>query len=152
MQRRELLTMTGAALLLAGARSSAQTGAPAAANAAKVVRVYTTPDGGSRVEDVTISPDAKPIPVTRMTAGGYRGSGARAPDWHNAPRKQFAINMTGELEVELTDGTRRKIGSDLVFLEDTTGKGHITRAPGSVTNVFIQVPDDFDVVAWAKGA
>jgi hypothetical protein len=138
--------------LLAGAPVCAFERAPAALNSAKVVRVYTTPDGGSRVEDIAISPDAKPIPVTRMTAGAYRGSGARAPDWHNAPRKQFAINMTGELEVELTDGTRRKIGSDLVFLEDTTGKGHITRAPGAVTNVFIQVPDDFDVVAWAKGA
>src|SRR4051812_31133989 len=158
MQRRDLLTMTGAALVLAGGRVLAQTPAPSApstpvgAHDAKVVRVYTTPDGGSRVEEVTISPDAKPIPVTRMTAGAYRGSGARAPDWHNAPRKQFAINMTGELEVELTDGTRRKIGSELVFLEDTTGKGHVTRALGPITNVFIHVPDDFDVVAWARGA
>ena len=152
MHRRDMLTMTGAALLVAGARANAQTGAPAGVSAAKVVRVYTTPDGGSRVVEVTISPDAKPIPVTRMTAGAYRGSGARAPDWHNAPRKQFAINMSGELEVELTDGSRRKIGSDLVFLEDTTGKGHITRALGPITNVFIHVPDDFDVVAWAKGA
>jgi hypothetical protein len=160
MHRRDLLTIGGAALVLGGARALAQTGAPnTAASAAQsgardaiVVRVYTTPDGGSRVEEVHISPDAKPIPVTRMTAGAYRGSGARAPDWHNAPRKQFAINMTGELEVELTDGTRRKIGSDLVFLEDTTGKGHITRALGPITNVFIHVPDDFDVVAWAKGA
>jgi len=152
MQRRDLLAMTGAALVLGGGRALAQTGAPAGAHDAKVVRVYTTSDGGSRVEDIAIAPDAKPIPVTRMTAGAYRGSGARAPDWHNAPRKQFAINMTGELEVELTDGSRRKIGSDLVFLEDTTGKGHITRALGPITNVFIHVPDDFDVVAWAKGA
>ena len=151
MDRRDLLTMTGAALALGGARAFAQTGAPAAAHDARVVRICATPDGGSRVEEVTISPDARPIPVTRMTAGAYRGSGARAPDWHNTPRKQFAINMTGELEVELTDGTRRKIGSDLVFLEDTTGKGHITRALGPITNVFIQVPDDFDVVAWARG-
>jgi len=158
MQRRDLLTTTGVALVLAGGRVLAQTPAPSAsstpvgAHDAKVVRVYTTPDGGSRVEEVTISPDAKPIPVTRMTAGAYRGSGARAPDWHNAPRRQFAINMTGELEVELTDGTRRKIGSELVFLEDTTGKGHVTRALGPITNVFIHVPDDFDVVAWARGA
>ena len=93
-----------------------------------------------------------PVPdALCLTAGAYRGSGATAPDWHNAPRKQFAINMTGELEVELTDGTRRKIGSDLVFLEDTTGKGHVTRALGPITNVFLHVPDDFDVVAWAKG-
>ena len=152
MQRRDLLTMTSAALLLTGGRALAQSNAPAGASEAKVVRVYATPDGGSRVEELTISPNAKPVDITRMTASVYRGSGARAPDWHTAPRKQFAINMTGELEVELTDGTRRKIGSDLVFLEDLTGKGHVTRALGPITNVFLHVPDDFDVVAWANGA
>jgi hypothetical protein len=151
MQRRELLSLTGAALLLAGGRTLAQSGVPAGGNAAKVVRIYATLDGGSRVEELTISPDAKPVDITRMTASVYNGSGARAPDWHTAPRKQFAINMTGELEVELTDGTRRKVGSDLVFLEDTTGKGHVTRALGPITNVFLHVPDDFDVVAWAGG-
>jgi hypothetical protein len=152
MDRRDLLTMTGAALLLLGERARAQAGATSGSTEAKVVRVYATPDGGSRVEELTISPDAKPVDITRMTASVYRGSGARAPDWHTAPRKQFAINMTGELEVELTDGTRRKIGSDLVFLEDTTGKGHVTRALGPITNVFLHVPDDFDVVAWARGS
>ena len=151
MQRRDILAMTGSALLLGGGRALAQSGAAGATHEAKVVRVFATPDGGSRVEELTISPDAKPIDITRMTASVYRGSGARAPDWHQAPRKQFAINMTGELEVELTDGARRKIGSDLVFLEDTTGKGHVTRALGPITNVFLHVPDDFDVVAWAKG-
>ena len=151
MQRRDVLTLTGAVALLAGGRAFAQSGAPAAATDANVVRIYSTPDGGSRVEELTISDNAKPIPVTRMTAGAYRGSGTRKPDWHNAPRKQFAINMSGFLEVELTDGKRHKIGSDLVFLEDTTGKGHVTRPLGPITNVFIHVPDDFDIVAWAAG-
>ena len=146
-----MLTITGAALLLAGGSARAQTAGGPAANEAKVLRIYATQDGGSRVEELTISPDAKPIDITRMTASVYRGSGARAPDWHTAPRKQFAINMTGELEVELTDGTRRRIGSDLVYLEDLTGKGHVTRALGPITNVFLHVPDDFDVVAWAAG-
>jgi len=119
---------------------------------ANVIRIFATPDGGSRVEVLAISPDAKPIPVTSMTASAYAGSGvSSAPDWHTAPRKQFAINMSGALEVELTDGTRQHIGSDLVFLEDLTGKGHITRALGPVTNVFIHVPEDFDIVAWAAG-
>jgi hypothetical protein len=152
MQRRDVLTMTGAALLLGGGRALAQAGNTASATGAKVVRVYATPDGGSRVEELTISPSAKPIDITRMTASVYRGSGATAPDWHTAPRKQFAINMTGELEVEVTDGTRRRIGSDLVYLEDLTGKGHVTRALGPITNVFLHVPEDFDVVAWAAGA
>jgi hypothetical protein len=151
MQRRELLSLTGAALLLAGGRTLAQSGVPAGGYAAEIGRIFSTRAGGSRGEELTISPDAKPVDITRMTASVYNGSGARAPDWHTAPRKQFAINMTGELEVELTDGTRRKVGSDLVFLEDTTGKGHVTRALGPITNVFLHVPDDFDVVAWAGG-
>jgi hypothetical protein len=150
MQRRDLLALASASLLLGGGRAVAQTGT--AAVEAKLVRVYATPDGGSRVEELTISPEAKPIDITRMTAGAYRGSGATAPDWHTAPRKQFAINMTGELEVELTDGTRRRIGAgDLVFLEDVTGKGHVTRALGPITNLFLHVPEGFDVVAWAAG-
>jgi hypothetical protein len=150
MDRRDVLSLGGAALLLGGARAFAQSGG-AAVHEAKVVRIFATPDGGSRVEELTISPNAKPIDITRMTAGAYRGSGATAPDWHTAPRKQFAINMTGELEVELTDGSRRKIGSDLVYLEDLTGKGHVTRALSPITNVFLHVPEDFDVVAWAAG-
>ena len=150
MQRRDLMTMTGGALLFAGGRALSQNAAQSNTEA-KVVRIYATPDGGSRVDELTISPNAKPVDITRMTASVYRGSGARAPDWHTAPRKQFAINMTGELEVELTDGTRRRIGSDLVYLEDLTGKGHVTRALGPITNVFLHVPDDFDVVAWAAG-
>jgi quercetin dioxygenase-like cupin family protein len=152
MERREILAMTGAALLLSGGRvqAQAQAGAVTEVTEAKVVRIYATADGGSRVEELTISPDAKPVDITRMTASVYGGA-ARAPDWHTAPRKQFAINMSGELEVEVSDGTRRKIGSDLVYLEDTTGQGHVTRALGPITNVFLHVPDDFDVVAWTKG-
>jgi hypothetical protein len=150
MDRRDVLALGGVACLLGGG-ALAQQGAAVGAKDAKVVRIYTTADNGSRVEELTIAPGAKPIPVTKMTASVYNGSGTRKPDWHNAPRKQFAINMSGELEVELTDGTRRKIGSDLVFLEDTTGKGHVTRPLGPITNDFIHVPDDFDVVAWAKG-
>ncbi|MEI7949497.1 MAG: hypothetical protein WCI66_04565 [Gammaproteobacteria bacterium] len=154
MDRRDVLAMTGVALLLNGGSAEAQTGAQAnatAAVAAKVLRLYTTPDGGSAVEELTISPTAKPINVTRMTASVYGGSGVTAPAWHTAPRKQFAINMSGALEVELSDGSRRRVGSDLVYLEDTTGKGHVTRALGPITNVFLHVPDDFDIVAWTQG-
>jgi hypothetical protein len=79
------MTMTGAALLLAGGRALAQSASDQGSTEAKVVRIYATADGGSRVEELTISPDAKPIDITRMTASVYRGSGARAPDWHTAP-------------------------------------------------------------------
>jgi len=150
MQRRELLALGSIGAVLAGAKTLAQT--EDTAIEARVIRVYATPDGESRIQDLVISDDAGPAPITRMTAGVYRGSGATAPDWHTAPRRQFAINMTGELEVEITDGTRRRIGAgDLVFLEDLTGRGHVTRALGPITNLFLHVPDDFDIVAWSRG-
>lgn len=151
MDRRELLALCSAGAMLTGTRAIAQRDAEASVEA-RIIRVYSTPDGESHLADLVISRNAGPIDITRMTAGVYSGSGATAPDWHTAPRKQFAINMTGELEVEITNGTRRRIGpGDLVFLEDLTGKGHVTRALGPITNLFLHVPEDFDVVAWCRG-
>ncbi len=118
---------------------------------ARLIRIYTKSNGDSAIEEIEISPTAGPIPVTHMTASGYGGV-SRPPAWHNAPRRQFAINMTGDLEVEITGGVRKKIGAgDLVYLEDVEGQGHVTRALGPVTNLFIHVADDFDMVAWARG-
>ena len=46
-------------------------------------------------------------------------------DWHPAPLRQLAINLSGEAEIEVTDGTKRRVGPGQIFLvEDTTGKGH----------------------------
>ena len=36
-----------------------------------------------------------------------------------------------------------------LFLEDRTGKGHITRLLTPVANIFIRMEDDFDFLAWA---
>ncbi|MEI9963838.1 MAG: hypothetical protein WDM92_03230 [Caulobacteraceae bacterium] len=73
-------------------------------------------------------------------------------DWHVAPARQFVLNLTGELEAEVSDGQRRRIGpGELVYLEDVAGKGHVTRLLGPVTCIFMRVADGFDAVAWAKG-
>ncbi len=151
MQRRELLAVGAALAALRGGAALAQSGQSEAAPA-KLIRLYALPNGESRIDEVEISPSAGPIPVTQMTASAYAGVG-RTPAWHTAPRRQFSINLTGDLEVETTDGRRTRIGAgDLVYLEDLTGKGHVTRALGPITNVFIHVADTFDVVAWARGA
>ena len=50
-------------------------------------------------------------------------------DWHNAPRRQYIINLDNGVEITVSDGETRRIGAGEVFLvEDTTGKGHISRA------------------------
>ena len=54
-------------------------------------------------------------------------------DWHPAPRRQFVVTLSGQAEVEASDGEVREIGPGTVMLaEDTTGQGHKSRAvPGT---------------------
>jgi hypothetical protein len=150
MERRELLALAGIVTLTGPSIACAQ--ASGSEPKARLIHIYATPDGESHHAVVEISNDAAEIPVTGMTARAYARSAASAPDWHTAPRRQFAINMTGSLEVEISDGSRHAIGQgDLVFLEDITGKGHVTRVQSPVTNLFIHVPQEWDMLSWARG-
>lgn len=50
-------------------------------------------------------------------------------DWHNAPRRQYIVNLDGGVQLTASDGEVRVIGAGEVFLvEDTTGKGHLSKA------------------------
>ncbi len=154
MQRRELLALAGVMTFAGAAAGSSAASAQQSGQElkARLIHIYATPNGDSHVEVVEISNSAGAIPVTSMTASAYERNGTRAEDWHTAPRKQFAINLTGTLEVEVTGGIRQEIGQgDLVYLEDTFGQGHVTRVKTSVTNMFIHVDQDWDMLAWAKG-
>jgi hypothetical protein len=139
-------------LLMAAADAPASTVTAPIANAdvkPKVLHVYATPDGESHLEVLEVAPTAGKLPLSGLRAISYKPNKV---DWHHAPTPQFAINLTGDLQVEVSDGEKRKIGpGDLVFLEDTQGKGHITRLLGPVTALFIQPADGFDIRAWAKG-
>ena len=62
--------------------------------------------------------------------------------WHPAPRRQFWMQIAGELEVEAGDGERRRFGpGSVVLLEDVSGKGHVTRVVGHgpAGGVFVQL-------------
>ena len=100
-----------------------------------ITRMYSGEDGESHFEDMDISlgkPDrperwSKPVKATgiifRETSGEYD------LDFHNAPRRQFVINLEGSVEVTLGDGSSRILGPGAVLLaEDTTGRGHMSRA------------------------
>ena len=113
-----------------------------------LTRIYATPDGETHMQEVTIVAGAA-IPSAAVIASSYKPS---TVDWHTAPRKQFIAHMAGVVETSVSDGTQRRFGpGDLVYVEDIVGKGHLTKMIEPVTNLFIRVPDDFDVLAWAKG-
>lgn len=101
----------------------------------QITRLYSDPDGTSRFEEIDIPlQDAGDIgclseifPATgiifRETDGDYDY------DWHNAPCRQFVLILEGGVEIEAGDGTRRIFRSgDILLTEDTTGRGHISRA------------------------
>lgn len=122
-----------------------------------VLRIYSDERGNSHLEELTIATEptgnareAKPIPATQALIRKYQPQFVR--DWHTAPSRQFAITIAGALDIEVSGGIRRHIHiGELVFLEDTKGKGHITRMKGPVVNFFIQVPDNFDILSWSRG-
>src|SRR5438132_354454 len=62
-------------------------------------------------------------------------------DWHPAPRRQYIINLDAGVEITASDGEVRKIGAGEVFLvEDTTGKGHLSKAIDNKIRNCIFVP------------
>ncbi len=49
-------------------------------------------------------------------------------DFHTAPQRQYIILLDGEIEIETSLGDKRTFrGGDILFVEDTQGKGHKTR-------------------------
>ena len=50
-------------------------------------------------------------------------------DWHPAPRRQYIINLDAGVQITASDGEARIIGAgEVVLVEDTTGKGHLSKA------------------------
>jgi quercetin dioxygenase-like cupin family protein len=57
---------------------------------------------------------------------------------HNAPKPYLCIVLAGECEVETSDGARLRFGpGDVLFCDDTHGKGHTTRTVADATVVFM---------------
>jgi quercetin dioxygenase-like cupin family protein len=113
-------------------------------------RIYADEQGESHFEDVKVPSSGRSreselselIPASGVI---FRRSPAdQYIDWHPAPRRQFVVTLSGEAEVEASDGEVRRIGPGTVMLaDDTTGKGHITRGVGSAEriSIFIPLPD-----------
>jgi quercetin dioxygenase-like cupin family protein len=58
----------------------------------------------------------------------HRAAAGTVQDWHTAPRRQYVITLSGRGEVEVAGGKKIALGPGHIDLvEDTTGKGHITR-------------------------
>lgn len=108
------------------------------------LRLYAGADGETHFEDVVLAPAARPdepgggrgeralpIAVGEVVFRRVADDGA-PPRAHPAPRRQFVVQLAGEVEVEASDGEVRRLGPGAVVLvEDTDGRGHVTRPIGA---------------------
>jgi len=110
----------------------------------KYIRIYADEEGESHFSEGVIglelsnfAPPAPPIklsdyfPASRCAFTifpvGWYG------DWHPTPVKQIFICFQGALEVTVSDGKKRIVDQGcIVFVEDTEGKGHITKVISKV--------------------
>ena len=120
----------------------------------RVYRIFTRESGESAIEvrQVPMGEAERPMSATfpcssiffRETPEGH------VQHFHTAPRRQLIFLASGILELESSEGRRFILRpGDLIFAEDATGKGHITRSLRDMRGfVHVVVPADFDVSAW----
>ena len=105
-------------------------------------RLYTGSDGHSHIEPIELArtPDwTSPQAVT--TINFREAKVGNFQDWHPAPRRQFVIILSGQLEIGLGDGSKHIFGpGDARLVEDTTGHGHTTATHGDQPCVTVTVP------------
>jgi hypothetical protein len=114
--------------------------------------VVGSDDGGSRFVDVeveqiatTFAENVPPLLTSAPVRAQYvvfvtTPDDLRDTQPHPAPRRQLVIALDGEFEIETSDGERRTFPpGGVVLVEDTAGRGHVTRASkGRAT--FVAVP------------
>ena len=121
-----------------------------------ILRLYTDAAGETHIEEHEPSlavymasrvhpphEQSEPQAVTRLVFFHFRPG--TAGEWHTAPRRQYLILQSGELEINPSEGAARILRpGDIVLIEDTTGKGHLTRTtgPDGARGVFVHLAEE----------
>ena len=102
-------------------------------------RLYADSAGESHFEDVEVElaqvDFAPPAPALFLSDFGpalraafLGGPGGWVGEWHRSAGRNLFVVISGEWEIEASDGTKRLFGPRSVLLvEDTFGKGHNSR-------------------------
>jgi hypothetical protein len=107
-----------------------------------MTRIYTGPDGQSHAEEVEMKLNGNATEMIKATGIEFsRRAPNNSNEWHTGPRRQFVITLSGRGEIELAGGQKVAVGPGHInLIEDTTGKGHITRNLGPEDRIAITIP------------
>jgi quercetin dioxygenase-like cupin family protein len=109
-----------------------------------MTRLYTGPDNQTHAEEVEVKfgNPGEAFKLMQVTGAELRrGAAGTVSDWHRGPRRQYVITLSGRGEVEVAGGKKISLEPGHIDLvEDTTGKGHITRSTGTEDRVTLTLP------------
>lgn len=124
----------------------------------QITRVYTGDDNESHFETIEVAlAESRYGSLSQLFAAEgviFRSTPVGGElDFHNAPRRQFVVTLSGKVEVEVGDGSKAQLsGGDILLADDLSGHGHITRdLEGPRRSLFIPLPEDFDVDSLRSG-
>ncbi|HET7008077.1 MAG TPA: hypothetical protein VFK65_21430 [Candidatus Binatia bacterium] len=104
-------------------------------------RMYTGDDGKSHFEELDQTQGSQYF-LSTITAKALVFKNDDNRDilgWHNAPRRQWCVTLSGTCEIGIGDGTKKTFGPGDVFLaEDVTGQGH-TALPKNWVRAFVHL-------------
>ena len=112
----------------------------------KITRIFTGPDKESHFEEIEVelqfNGDTEASELQPATGVLFRRAPANhVNDFHPAPKRQYVVTLSGEVEIETGDGTLKRFGpGDVMLADDTTGRGHITRVIGSQPRTYLMIP------------
>jgi quercetin dioxygenase-like cupin family protein len=138
--------LTSLFVLVLSAQNGRVAGGSEKHKAVFITRIYTGPDGQTHSEEIEakFTPGSGNDVFKMMSSTGaelHRAAPGRVSDWHNAPRRQYVITLSGTGELEVGGGKKIPVGpGHIELVEDTTGKGHITRVTGTEERVTLQIP------------
>ena len=112
----------------------------------KIIRIYTGADNESHFEEKELDLNFNGRMNVSATEPATGVMFLQAPanhlsDFHPAPRRQYVVTLSGQVEIETGDGTIRRFGpGDVMLADDTTGRGHITRVVGGQPRQYLFIP------------
>lgn len=106
-----------------------------------MTRIYTGPDGQSHAEEIEMKLTGNATEMIKATGVEFsRRPPGSSNEWHTGPRRQFVITLSGRGEIEVAGGEKIAVGPGHInLIEDTTGKGHITRNLGPEDRIAITI-------------
>jgi hypothetical protein len=119
------------------------------ATSMRIHNLYTDASGQSHFRDIEVewveerrgSKLSKRLPANGII---FRETQAEHDiGWHPAPRRQYIINLDAGVKITASDGESRVIGvGEVILVEDTTGKGHLSQHVEGKIRHSIFVPID----------